>query len=693
MEHGQRILDFYSGKSDSAAMSPFDAKGNWTLMNDVNSPTAINAYGGFFDLLAAVGEKCFLSPTDDAYEFKHAFSAFFGALLIIFTGLLAYKITDDWRAALLTLIIAALTPRIVGHSLSNPKDIPFAAFFTFGLFLIAGFIKEFPRIKIWRATLLILAIGAAMSIRVGAVILVGYLFLFAAIFGVYLFLKKEIELKKLLQLAGITLAIGVLGYFCCSLFWPWAMKNPLENPWKALQLFRNFNAFDSIELFEGKWIHYNSIPQYFVPKMFYITMPLSITIGFVLFFILLPKIFRNTSVKILLYSLLIFSVLFPVITVVRNNSNIYDDARHLYFVLPSVIVLASSAWFHLLRNAHGFLFGTLLIFFSYTLYEPLSFMWRNHPLEVLYYSPLIGGTKGAFKNYELDYWGFSLRSGLEWIEGNASSFNENQKARVRLWYGEQLKIKNYCERSKKLQYVLVNENSTEWDYFLQLPAEAKFNSDLLFHWPPKGTVHEVTVDGAPVCAVIRNYRTGDENSTPVVANENAEQIPLQKGLQYYNAKNYNAAIIEFKKAIAAQPNSVVLYSNLAASFNNLGMFDDAIFYGNIGMKIDPNFQLLINNYKVSAEGKKTLQYSEKYFLNASYNYFMQKDFSNCIAASEMILKYNPKNAAAYNNICSAYNELKQYKKALDACNKGLELSPQDQILKNNRAVSQKGLNQ
>ena len=68
---------------------------------------------------------------------------------------------------------------------------------------------------------------------------------------------------------------------------------------------------------------------------------------------------------------------------------------------------------------------------------------------------------------------------------------------------------------------------------------------------------------------------------------------------------------------------------------------------------------------------------------------MQGEFEKCIAASKMILKYEPNSFLAWNNICSAYNQLNQYDKAIDACNKGLKLAPTNELLKNNREVAVK----
>ena len=37
--------------------------------------------------------------------------------------------------------------------------------------------------------------------------------------------------------------------------------------------------------------------------------------------------------------------------------------------------------------------------------EPLVFQIRNHPNQTVYFSPIIGGPRGAFGRYDMDYWG------------------------------------------------------------------------------------------------------------------------------------------------------------------------------------------------------------------------------------------------------------------------------------------------
>jgi tetratricopeptide (TPR) repeat protein len=68
------------------------------------------------------------------------------------------------------------------------------------------------------------------------------------------------------------------------------------------------------------------------------------------------------------------------------------------------------------------------------------------------------------------------------------------------------------------------------------------------------------------------------------------------------------------------------------------------------------------------------------------------DFEKCIEASRSALKIKPDYALAYNNICSAYNALKQYDKAMEACQNAIRIMPDFQLAKNNLKLAVDELN-
>jgi hypothetical protein len=50
----------------------------------------------------------------------------------------------------------------------------------------------------------------------------------------------------------------------------------------------------------------------------------------------------------------------------------------------------------------------------------LAGILRLHPYEYIYFNELVGGVRGAFRRYELDYWATSYREGFAFINREAA---------------------------------------------------------------------------------------------------------------------------------------------------------------------------------------------------------------------------------------------------------------------------------
>ena len=211
----------------------------------------------------------------------------------------------------------------------------------------------------------------------------------------------------------------------------------------------------------------------------------------------------------------------------------------------------------------------------------------------------------------MDYWGYSIKPALDWIEQNDSLTGGKRKIRVRLYYGEQFKITYYIDKDPRLQYALCQENSADWDYFIQMPAEAKYGPawrHIVYDWPPPYTVHEITAGAGPLCAIIKNPRVQPDQPVaekqPQPSNQpiDSASLHINTGMLYYQAKDYNHAIKEFKLAIGVNNKNTVAYNDLVATYNQLKLIDDAIEYAHKGLAINPDIQLLKNNLNAALEG-------------------------------------------------------------------------------------------
>ena len=71
------------------------------------------------------------------------------------------------------------------------------------------------------------------------------------------------------------------------------------------------------------------------------------------------------------------------------------------------------------------------------------------------------------------------------------------------------------------------------------------------------------------------------------------------------------------------------------------------------------------------------------YIKLSLTQYKQKDYEGCIASCQKALELDTINAIAYNNICSAYNAMKNWKAAARACEKALEINPKFERARNN----------
>jgi len=698
-EHGKIILNYFTGKDSLASLSPFNEKGE--LVVDIEDRRGMNIFGGFFDLLTTSTHRIFSFIGE--FEFRNLINSLFGFLLFLFTGLLAREL-GGWKTAILALLFIVLTPLLFGHSMYNPKDIPFAAFYMFSLFHIVKLVKELPKIKLKRAIFLIINISLLINIRTFGLVMIPFLFFAVFIWWIIENYKdkfKKIELKKSVIIALKTLCVGFAAYLAVCIFWPYAQTNPLKVPLYVFLKIKDFSLFHTYQLFEGKWAYNFKLPWYFVPKWLIITIPLHILIGgFLIILLYVKKIIRyNFTVSLFLVSLTLLVSLFPIIFVMLYGSNAYDNCRHFLFTLPPLICLSALSWDNLFNIIRKKIIRYALYFIlALLLFQPFRWMIINHPLESLYFSPLIGGANGAFRNYEMDYWGVAVKPAVKWIEKNAENATPEKPARVRLWYGNPLKASYYVDKVPYLKFVAANFDSPDWDYSIFMSSEAKWNHDLLLkNWPPKNTVYEVKVDTVTVCAVVKNaFKSSADNAASMEAAVSAH--PTQEGyiqlsVLYYNAANYFKCIEASKKALLMDPSNFVAYNNICAAYNCLLMFDEAKLAGEKALQLSPNYELTKNNLKVTENGinlKKNKKFTIEQYITLSYNYYVMGNYKACISTCRELLTIDPSNAIAYNNICSCYNVMGNYKEAKKACEQALKLKPDFDLAKSNLKIAEKG---
>jgi len=160
----------------------------------------------------------------------------------------------------------------------------------------------------------------------------------------------------------------------------------------------------------------------------------------------------------------------------------YDNFRQILFLIPPLILLgglALNSIFSVLRPVALRL--TLLLILAF---PGIYAIIRLHPYQYVYYNSLIGGTAGALRRFELDYWFTAYSEAARWL-------NKNVPADARIGGdGPTYLLEPYLQPGLKLQDI--NNTDKQVDYFI---STSRYNQDLT-SYPDAKVIHSIERDGA-----------------------------------------------------------------------------------------------------------------------------------------------------------------------------------------------------
>lgn len=628
-DYSNKLVSYYTtfGKDTSALNIP---RGNMHL------------YGGFFDLVTGFVNKA-LGYDDYDIEYhnvRHVFNAMMGVLAMVFVGLTASAIAG-WRAGILALFFIFLSPRFLGHSLMNPKDIPFAAGFAVANYYTILLLQTLPKPK-W-STMIGLALGIALAIatRAGGLLLIGYLGLFM---GLHFLLKYGVKgfssnTKELGKYAMYGAGIIIVGYLLAIVTWPYALQSPIANPLKALSEFSQLGVKIRL-LFQGENVMSDDTVWYYSILWIIKTIPLYVLIGFLGSMIWIGRLLQKYSLLPVL--LMFFASIFPVIYIIYKDSILHDGWRHLMFVYPSMVVVAALFWIQLEslfknnRIIQYITYGILIIL----ILEPTIFIARNVHYPYVYFNPIGGGIKGAYGNFETDYWGVSTKQALDWME-KQGILSENMQDTVVIatsFYHPVSRLAGKYNGKVQVKYTRFNNRYTElWDYGIY-PSRYIRGPHLRSHnWPNDKTIYTVTANGVPLTAI--------EKDTTHDAYQAEAAIKQQ---------NYLTAVEALKKEVAAYPKNELAWQSLAMSYINTSNFQQAVQAANESLRAAP-------------QNETSLYYLGLAYLNTG-------NVQGAINAFKESLVQNDENFIVYYYLGVTYQQQQNWSEVLANANKAIELN-------------------
>lgn len=341
------------------------------------------------------------------FSIYHLLNLFFGGLLFIFIYEMLIKYYKKIRIALLGPIFLFFTPRIIGDIPSNPKDIPFATAYFISMALIF-LTSDWDRVL--RIILLGLSFGAAQSLR-----LVGY-----TIYPVYITYRillnwqEKRKWRAYFDLFTETAAIFLIGYLVHMATLPYLGADPFNHFVDLMNVTKNFPWRGTLLIF-GKVYNAPYIPWFYLPVWFVVTTPLFIQALSLSGLIMERK--KNNLYRLIVLSLFInlsfFFILKPVI---------YDGIRHMVYLLPQIILLSVIGFYNVYRKLKINLLRYCFIFFvAINMLLVIKDMIQLHPYEYTYFNEVVGGLKGAYGKFELDYWGEANGEATKWIRNRVDT--------------------------------------------------------------------------------------------------------------------------------------------------------------------------------------------------------------------------------------------------------------------------------
>jgi len=222
----------------------------------------------------------------------------------------------------------------------------------------------------------------------------------------YFFLRSERR-----PLASMV-TYAVIAVLVMLITWPYLWEAPLQNLIGVLQHMANNPQILSV-IYNGAAHLSNQLPASYLPVMLAITLTLPVWLLFMsgLAAAALRVARQNIEWRSLSMVLLWFLLMLVYVLVMRPP--MYDGYRHFLFILPPVFIftgLALQFFFNLGRRRW---FNILLL--SALVLPGILGIVRLHPYQYAYYNELVGGTGGAFRRFETDYWLTCYREIMEQV--------------------------------------------------------------------------------------------------------------------------------------------------------------------------------------------------------------------------------------------------------------------------------------
>ncbi len=240
-----------------------------------------------------------------------------------------------------------------------------------------------------------LVFGITIATKVNGIFILPILFIY------YLYFLATRKQRFSLAWIPSVFAFAISGFLVFLFFQPFLWRDVPGGLYKIYQHLSKFSP--------GKTIDFEAIMEFLrvTPAAYFFILPWAL-------------VFPKNNAKLFLVSTW-FMV--PLARTLMPGAVNYDGIRHFIEFAPPMAILAGIGLSNLLSKAKR-IFKPLILLM--VIVFPLWNVIETHPFETTFYNTIVGGLRGAMlKGVGVDpgdYWGNSMRTGIEWL--NESKFEK-----------------------------------------------------------------------------------------------------------------------------------------------------------------------------------------------------------------------------------------------------------------------------
>jgi len=446
-------------------------------------------------------EAANLKNSKNIYQYRHLYNFIIYFLGLFFFYRLIYNRYGSYFYSLLGCLFLFLTPRFFSESFYNPQDIFFLSLTIINMYTGINFLRK-PNFK----NTFSFSLSSALSIDTR---IMGFVSVFVILL---FFVLKLLRSKKFSQNNSKFIFYSIpLTFLLIVIFWPFLWGSPFKNFVFALSELSSVKFFVT-NLYFGQYISSIAVPWHYHIVWIGITSPIIIILLFLigLFFLLRRIVFRimklnedfndiwrgDKEMSDIYFLIIIILSIYLFI----NQSLGYSGWRHLYFIYPSIIMIALSGFY----NLHFFVKIKLFRFLFYTLViMNLSYLaywnYKFHPYQYVYFNLMF---KNNFNNnFDKDYWGLSNKNSLEYIIKNSTNFPVKIATKSFASLEKSSLILNEKDKRKiEIIYNLDNADYVITNYIKRL------RNEFIIDMNKYKKYHEILVDGKPINTVYKKIK-------------------------------------------------------------------------------------------------------------------------------------------------------------------------------------------